>query len=173
MGEEQWRRAALYHDQCQGEAFRGSLPVPLRTQGAASSSREGEWASASHPPSGELRTESCFWSRFCPAKNPTTRLQNLPDRLGTATRWWGTNLMVALGGAVATPFNRMGNVPRWEDPGELTSLHLLAPISHPSPSQPSDTLILLSRLSAFFFFRCSYTHPPAPTPVLFSVSISL
>lgn len=99
---------------------------------------------------GELRTGSCFWSRFCPAKKPAARLQNLPDRLSTATRWWGANLMVALGGAVAMPFSGMRSVPRWEAPGECTSLHPLAPISHLSPSHLSDALSLLSRLTAFF-----------------------
>lgn len=99
---------------------------------------------------GELRSGFCFQSRSCPAKQPAARLQNPPDRLDTATRWWGTNLMVAVGGAVAAPHSGMGNVPRWEAPVERTSPHPLAPISHLSPSQLNDSLILLSRLMAFF-----------------------
>lgn len=82
--------------------------------------------------------------------------------------------MVALGGAVAMPFSGMRSVPGWEAPGECTSLHPLAPISHLSPSHLSDALSLLSRLTAFFFAVPISTHPPTPTAVLlFSVSISL
>lgn len=58
--------------------------------------------------------------------------------------------MVALGGAVGVSHRGMGNVPGWEAPGVCTSPHPLAPISHLSTSHLSNTLILLSRLTAFF-----------------------
>lgn len=162
MGEERWRSAVLYHDQLQGEAFRGSLPVPLRTQG-----RE----SGHLPPTlllGQLSTGSCFWRRFSPAKKPAAWLPNPPDRPGTATKLQGTNLMVALGGAGWGECVQQGGSRR---------MHFSpSPCTH-QPSQPLPpqwySHFTLETHSIFSATPVS-TYPPAPALVLlFSVSISL
>lgn len=151
MGEERWRSAVLYHDQLQGEAFRGSLPVPLRTQG-----RE----SGHLPPTlllGQLSTGSCFWRRFSPAKKPAAWLPNPPDRLGTATKLQGTNLMVALGGA------GWGMCPA----GRLQENALLSIPLHPSAISAPPTSVILSFYSGdsqhFFCYSCFYL-PSCPCP---------
>lgn len=121
---------------------------------------------------GKPSTGSRFWSRSHPEKKPAARLQNPLDRCDTATRWWGTGLMVALGGAVAAPHHGMGN----HAPAAGSRLTQLSPspFTHLAPQllPPKWCCNFAAEIHSISFAVPISTHPPAPALILlFSVSV--